>query len=69
MENFVFPDENRIKLMNLMKMNKFMTIFTCPKITPNHSNLSFSLLEISENSLFLFHCCQCMKPWTKVEPR
>ena len=47
--------------MNLMKMNKFMTIFTCPKITPNHSNLywtftanirkqpvSFSLLPMHE---------------------
>ena len=68
MENFVFPDENKIKLMNLMKM-KFMTIFTCLKITPNHSNLSFSLMDISENSLFLFHCYQCMKLWTKVEPR
>ena len=65
MENFVFPDENRTKWINLWPF------FTCPRITPNHSNLSFSLLEISENSQFLFHCCQCqcMKPWTKVEPR
>ena len=59
MENFVFPDENRTKWINLWPF------FTCPRITPNHSNLSFSLLEISENSQFLFHCCQCqcMKPW------
>ena len=30
MENFVFPNENRTKLINLMEMNKFMTIFYMP---------------------------------------
>ena len=43
MENFVFPDEIKTKLMNLMKMNKLMKIFTFPKLMGKGSKLYFFL--------------------------
>ena len=41
MENFVFPDEIKTKLM---RMGKLVNIFTCGKIMRNHSKLYFFLL-------------------------